>query len=68
MTEALAIDPDAEPKLADCLAKLHNQRAILCACDCSWHVCTHPRGMLSDATYNGELTPATRFVLNGRGE
>jgi len=25
-------------------------------------------GMLLDATYNGELTLTTRFVLNGKGE
>jgi hypothetical protein len=60
---ALAIDLDAEPKLADRLAKLHNQAAILCTCDCSWPVCTHPHGMLSDATYNGGLILSTRFVL-----
>lgn len=37
-------------------------------CDSSWPVCPHPRGMLSDATYDSELTLTTRFVLDGRGE
>jgi hypothetical protein len=66
VTGALAIDPDAEPKLTDRLAKLHNQRVILRKCDCSWPACTHPHGMLSGATYNSWLTLSTRFMLNRR--
>lgn len=68
VTGDLAIDPDAEPKLADRLAKLHNQGAILCTCDCSWPVCTHPNGMLLDATCNGGFTLSTCLVLKGRAE
>jgi hypothetical protein len=71
VTGALVIDPDSEPKLADRLARLRNQGAIQCTCDCSWPVCTHPHGMLSDATYNGGLTLSSRFgsegVWNDRG-
>ena len=68
VTGVLVIDPDAEPKLTDRLAKLHNQRAILCTCDYrSWPACTHPHGMLSDATYNSDLTLTTLFVLEGKG-
>lgn len=62
-TGALAIDPDSEPKLADRLASLRNQGAIQCTRDCSWPVCTRPRGVLSDATYNGGFTLSTHFVL-----
>ena len=65
---ALTFDPDAEPKLADRLAKLHNQGAIQCTCDCSWPVCPHSDGMLSDATDKSGLTLSICFVLNGRGE
>jgi hypothetical protein len=56
VTEALAIDLNAE-------LKLHSQGAILCACDCSLPVCSRHHRMLSDATYNGGFTLATRFVL-----
>jgi hypothetical protein len=60
---ALAIDLDAEPKLADRLAKLHNKGTTQCTCDCSGPVCTPPDGMLSDPTYNGGPAFSTRFVL-----
>ena len=41
----LVSDPDAELKLADGLAKLRNQGAMLCTCDCSLPPCTHPHGV-----------------------
>jgi hypothetical protein len=63
VTGALGIDPDAEPKLADRLARLYSQGALQCTCDCAWPVCPRSDGMLSDATYNGGLTFSTRFVL-----
>ena len=63
MTGALAIDLDADPKPADRIAKLHDQGAIRCICGCSWPVCPHSDGMLSDTTYDGGLTLSTRFVL-----
>jgi hypothetical protein len=37
-------------------------------CDSAWLACTHPIGMLSDATYSSDLTLTTRLVLGGRAK
>ncbi len=51
VTGALVIDPDAELKLADRLAELHRQGAILCRCDCSG-----PFALTLTVCYQAQLT------------